>query len=165
MVKFLRNRAGVTLAELLMVVAIIGIIILIVPRLLTQGVRFYLLHNAKIEIQRDARAGLDLVNRFLRQAESSTVVIDQATGQPPYSRIRFTGIDGQNYKFYQQGTNLYQVARSSSVISKNLRYIAFTYPRYDDPSIISVAMTMERATYQGGTKALELSIEKVRVMN
>ena len=55
--------------------------------------------------------------------------------------------------------------QSSVAITGNLRYIAFTYPRSDDPTIISVAVTMEKATYEGGTKALELSIEKVRIMN
>jgi len=62
--------------------------------------------------------------------------------------------------FYQQGTVLYQVAQSTTAISQNLHYIAFTYPRTDDPTIISVAITMEKATYEGGYKALELSIRK-----
>lgn len=149
----------------MMVVAILGIVFTMGPTLLTQVVRFYYLHLAKTEIQRDARASLDVINRFLRQAQASTVVVDQATGQPPYSRITFGLLDGTSMRFYQQGQTLYQVNRSTIAISSNLRYIAFTYPRSDDPTILSVAMTMEKAIYQGGTKALELSVEKVRVMN
>jgi prepilin-type N-terminal cleavage/methylation domain-containing protein len=160
-----RNNRGVTFMEMLVVVAIIGIVSLVGPRIIVQLVRFVQLHTAKIEIQRDARASLSIINRFLRQAQSSTVVIGQKSNQPPYSEISFTGIDNQNYIFYQSGNSLYQVATSTTVISKNLRFIAFTYPRSDDPSIISVSITMEKSTYQGGTKALELSIEKVRVMN
>ena len=151
--------------EGMMVVAIIGIVAMIVPRLTIQVVNFYQLHQAKVEIQRDARACLDLVNRFLRQAKASTVVVDQAANQPPYSRITFTTIQGQTMSFYQSGTIFYQAAQSTTAISQNLHYIAFTYPRSDDPTIISVAMTMEKATYEGGYKALELSIQKVRVMN
>jgi hypothetical protein len=46
-----------------------------------------------------------------------------------------------------------------------LRYIAFTYARTDDPSILSVSITTEKETYESGTKALQMAIEKVRVMN
>ena len=153
------------MAETLMVVAIIGIVALLGPKLIVSAVNFYQLHSAKSEIQRDARVCLDLINRFLRQAQGSTVKISQVSGQPPYSQIQFTTISGQNVNFYQQGHQLYQVLQSSVAITGNLRYIAFTYPRSDDPTIISVAVTMEKATYEGGTKALELSIEKVRIMN
>lgn len=148
-----------------MVIAILGVVFMIGPQLLTQITNYYYLHNAKIEIQRDARAGLDSINRFLRQASASTVIIDQATNQPPYSRISFTTASGQKMQYYQSGTKLYQVGLSTMAISQDLRYIAFTYPRSDDPTIISVAMTMEKSTYRGGSKALELSIEKVRIMN
>ncbi len=165
MVKHLLNRRGFTFVEMMMTCVIVGLIALTAPKLLTNLIQFYQLHNAKIEIQRDARVALDIINRFMRQARSYTVVIDQVTNQPPFSRISFTTTDGDYVSFYQSGTTLYQVKTTTSTLSKNLHYIAFTYPRSDDPSIISVALTMERSTYQGGKKALELSIEKVRVMN
>jgi prepilin-type N-terminal cleavage/methylation domain-containing protein len=165
MVNRLNSRSGFTLMESLMVAAIIGVVVLIGPKVMVNLVRFYNLHTAKIEIQRDARVALDLINRLLRQGKSYTVVIDQATNQPPYSRISFETVSGEDVTFYQKGTELFIVNPSTVAISKNLRYIAFTYPRSDDPTIVSVAITMEKATYQGGKKALELSIEKVRVMN
>ena len=45
--------------------------------------------------------------------------------------------------------------------------IAMSGPTTRPPAraIIAVAMTMEELSYEGTTKALELSIEKVRVMN
>jgi len=153
------------LMEAIIVIAILGVLASTMPRILVQIVRFYQLHEAKIEIQRDARTCLDLINRFLRQGVSSSVVVDQAAGQPPYSRVTFTTVQGQGMRFYQSGTTLYQVAESTTVISKNVQYIAFTYPRTDDPTIMSVALTMEKSTYEGGSKALELSIQKVRIMN
>jgi len=165
MVKRLLHRRGYSLVEMMLVVAIVGLIATVTPKLFTQMIRFYQLHNAKVEIQRDARVCLDNMNRFMRQAVASSVMIDQVAGQPPFSRISFRTLDGQNILFYQSGNELFQVAQSTASLSKNLQFIAFTYPRSDDPTIISVAMTMEKATYQGGFKALELSIEKVRVMN
>jgi prepilin-type N-terminal cleavage/methylation domain-containing protein len=160
-----KNRNGLTLVEMMVVVAIIGFAVVAGPKLLVNAIRFFQLHTAKVAIQRDARSSLEIINRFLRQAVSSSVVIDQLAGQPPYSRISFKGFDGKTFMFYQQNSTLYQVALSTTPIAKNLRYIAFTYPRSDDPTIISVAMTMEKSTYEGGSKALELSIEKVRLMN
>jgi len=161
----LKQQQGYTLIEMIIVVAIIGIVAFMGPSLIFQFVRFYTLHEAKIEIQRDARADLDMINRFLRQAQSSTVIVDEATNQPPLSRITFTTVEGQTMSFYQSGKTLYEVGQSTIALSQNLQYIAFTYPRTDDPTIISVAMTMEKDTYQGQFKALELSIQKVRIMN
>jgi hypothetical protein len=54
---------------------------------------------------------------------------------------------------------------NTTTLSKNIGYIAFTYPRTDDVSIISVAVTMQTPTYLGQKKTLQLSIQKVRVMN
>ena len=159
------DQSGFSLMEAMMVVAIVGLVAFAGPKIMIQVINFYQLHQAKIEIQRDARACLDLINRFLRQAKSSTVVVDQITNQPPYSRVTFTTVQGQSMSFYQSGATLYQGAQSTTAISKNLQYIAFTYPRTDDPTIMSVAITMEKATYEGGYKALELSIQKVRIMD
>src|SRR5687768_14988302 len=123
---------GYTLVEMLMVVGIIGIVATMGPKIIIQLIRHERMHNAKITIQRDARACLDVINRFLRQAQASSVTIDQLTNQPPASRVSFTGLDGQRYLFYQQGRKLYQVGISTTMISDNVRYIAFTYPRSDD---------------------------------
>ena len=152
------------MTELMVVLAIIGLFTLLAPTMFTHTIRFWYLHTAKVEIQRDARAAFSNINRFLRQATYTSITIDNAAGQPPCSRISFTTVQGQRYLFYQKNNSLYQVAQSTATLSTNLRYIAFTYPRSDDPTIISVSMTMEKATYQGGTKALELSVEKVRIM-
>ncbi|MDE2511790.1 MAG: hypothetical protein KGL74_11770, partial [Elusimicrobia bacterium] len=40
--------------------------------------------------QRDARASLDVINRFLRESYQSGIVIDTPAGQGPYSHIAFT---------------------------------------------------------------------------
>jgi uncharacterized protein (TIGR02599 family) len=159
------DRRGYTLIEVLVTVAILALLALVTAPLTLHLVRFFRLNNAKLEIQRDARVSLDTINRFLRQANSATVVIGQQAGQPSHSRIDFTTYQGRAMSFYQQGRTLYQVAGSTSTLSNNLRFIGFSYPRSDDPTILSVAVTMEHATYQGRTKVLELSIQKVRVMN
>lgn len=164
--KIPRGRRGYSLVEVLMVVAIIGILSTVGPTLLIQMQNFFLMTSARYEIQRDARTTLDTVNRGLRQAVATTVVMDTPAGQGPFSRIRFRHVDGTYMEFRQSGSSLIMVrGTTQSIISKNLVYIAFTYPHTDDTSIISVSITMGKQIQLGRRKVLELTIQKVRVMN
>ncbi len=162
----LSARRGFTLTEAMVVVAISGVVMAAAAPLLVQMTNFWRQTTARNAIQRDVRVSLDTMNRFLRQAKSATVVLDQAAGQPPYSRVTFTSIQGQTVSFYQTGGTLYMKRDAVvSILSKNLAYIAFTFPKSDDVTLLSVAMTTQASTYLGGRKALQLSIQKVRVMN
>ena len=149
-----------------MVVGIIGVLFAIGPTLLINLQNFYLTTTARGEIQRDARTALDTINRYLRQGKMGTIYIDTPSGQGPYSRVQFTHVDGRSMTFRQNGNQLIQkIDTVESVISKNLAYLAFTYPRTDDPSILSVAITMNKSIQLGQRKVLELTIQKVRIMN
>jgi prepilin-type N-terminal cleavage/methylation domain-containing protein len=160
------GRRGYTLTEMMMVVAIIGILASVGPTLLIGIQNFFLMTSARYEVQRDARATLDTVNRYLRQAVAATVVIDTPASQGPYSRIRFKLVDGRYMEFRQSGSSLIQQMDTRvSTITSNLVYIAFTFPRTDDPSIVSVSITMGKNIQLGRRKVLELTIQKVRIMN
>lgn len=164
--KKLRSRLGYTLTELMIVVAIVGSVSTVGPLMLTQLQNFYLMTTARNDIERDARNSLDFMNRFLRQAVDGTIVIDTPASQGPYSRVRFKHIDGRYVEFRQSGSSLLAVVdRNTTVLSKNLVYIAFTFPRSEDPTIVSVSMTMGKAIQLGRRKVLELTIQQVRIMD
>jgi type II secretory pathway component PulJ len=147
-------------------VAILGIVFALGPAILTNVTRFSRLSRARLETQRNARDALNQINQSLRQADASSVIISNESSQSPFSSIMFSTIDGRSMKFYQQNDKLNFVNNgSTNTVADGLRYIAFTYPRTDNSTIISVSVTFERDTYQGGTKALQMAIEKVRIMN
>jgi len=171
-------KRGYTLMEMMIVVAIMGVLILAAPRTFIKSYQFVQLMMARVEIQKNARGALANINRDLRQAVASSVNIGSISGQPSHSCIYFAKYNssgGQDYMtYYQNGNKLYQARSAAAItscshtgkmIANNLRYIAFTYPRTDDDTILSISITFEKATYEGGTKALQMAVEKVRIMN
>lgn len=174
MKKITKNRSGLTLVELMVASTIIAIIMVGISTFFTQGINFFRVSQAKLDVQRDARSALDNINRQLRQAKASTIVIDRKdTAQPPYSRIYFETIRGKYVTFYQDVTSLYQLVGDTptgghkNLLSDNLETISFTYPQTDDDTILHVSLCMVKVPhpYIKGAKALQLSIAKVRVMN
>lgn len=156
-----------TLVELMMTVGIIAVVALIAAPLMVQTARFYLLTRSKVLIQRDARGVMETITKSLRQARSSTIVLDRFdASQPYYSRLRFTTVNNAAYAYYQQGLSLYQVKDGvTRRLSENMRFVTFYFPKSSDLSIISVSLTFEKSTYQGRSKALHVASERVRVMN
>jgi prepilin-type N-terminal cleavage/methylation domain-containing protein len=167
------KRNGFTLTELMVSIAILGLLSVVIGSFLVNGIRFYRLTTAKGEIQRDVRNSIDLINRTLRQAQGDTVSISRYnSSQPFFSKIEFTHINGDSYRFYQLGSKFYIGKKAAGAASwtdnkmaENLRVLLFAYPRLDDDTIISVSLCFEKATYQGASKVLQLSVEKIRIMN
>lgn len=151
----------------MMVVAILGIMSSVAANLFLQTNRYFIFTRVRGDLQREARACMYLMTRELRQAQSNSIIIDRSsTSQPFYSRITFTKIQGTTITFQQNGNKLEQViGNQKTTLSKNVRYMAFSFPRSDTLSIISVSMTLEEQIYQGQKKALHMASEKVQVMN
>jgi hypothetical protein len=160
------NNKGWTIAEMAMVAAVIGIVAMIGPQLINQTTKVFVLSKAKLELQREARAAMYLITRELRQAQSNTITIDQLNGQPYYSRIRFTKIQNVNVSIAQKNNAiLLTIGNDTTTLSQNLNYLSFTFPRSDDMTIVSVALTLQEQIYGGLFKALHMASERVRVMN
>lgn len=166
MVKARGGRAGYSLTEMMLAVAIIGILATVGARVMLQVNRFFIMTNTRTDLQREARDLMAVINRNLRQARAESITIDAVPGQPFYSRLTFTKVQGTTMTFYLNGTSLTQVTGAKNrVLTKNVKHLAFTFPRSDDLSIVSVSVTLEKGIYQGRTKALHMASEKVRVMN
>ncbi len=75
---WLRNESGFTLAELLVVAAVIGLVMAGVFVIQQEGQQAYLLGSSRVETQQNARIALDLMTRELRSA-TSLVSLPSAT--------------------------------------------------------------------------------------
>ena len=109
-----------------------------------------------------------LLTRELRQAQSNTITISQATGQPYYSQISFQkfGSAQTALTYSQSGSNLtLSNGINTSTLTTNLAYLAFTFPHSDDMTIVSVSLTLQKHIYGDQFKALHMASERVRVMN
>lgn len=161
-----RRQRGFTLVETVITASILCMLALVIVPLLLHSTKFFLLNRTRVELQRDARAALAVITKSLRQAQSSTIVISQVAGQPYYSQIAFTDVGGVSY-VYRQTTTVLQEIRGTTTrtLSDDLRFLNFYFPRSDDMTIVSVSLTLEKAIYEGKTKALHVATERVRVMN
>lgn len=167
------RRRGVTLMEMIMVLGIVSVLFSIAGPIITNANRQFILTRTKMELQQEARSIMYVITRSLRQARADSIEISRYNAsQPFYSKIEYTTEQSSNtlvsnsMTFQQEGTVLYQVLGGSKrVISRNLDYLAFTFPRSDDMGIISVSLTLKKNIYQRQTKALHMASEKVMVMN
>lgn len=164
-----RSCSGYTLIELMVAVAVLGIIAVTGGRLLTKVFEFNLQSTARIGIQRDLRASMNIINRSLRQARADTVILTQAADGPPYSMITFTSVEGSTVTFRQSGRRLIQditgANERTAILARNVEYIAFSYPQTDDNTIVSVSITLKKSTYLRRAAVLQMAITKIRLMN
>src|ERR1019366_1930114 len=126
--RMVKGQKGWTIVELLIASAIVGLIAMLAPPLITTTTKYFILGRAKLELQREARGAMYIIERELRQAQSATLSIDQAAGQPYYSRLNFTKVQGTTVTLTQTGNVLTLTAGSNiSTLTKNLAYIAYTF--------------------------------------
>ena len=124
-----RDTRGFTLAELLVVCAILGFMMAALFTLQRQGQLAYLTGSARVEVQQNARLALDTMITDLRSAQtvagSTTQVLSAidgncATGTPPGNgggtTVDFTAQDGHTVRYQLTGTNLERVDNGTTTV-------------------------------------------------
>ena len=161
------RRAGYSLVEVMITVAILGIISSVGATMMLSANRFFMLTKTRNDLQKEARTALYVMTRELRQGTVASITIDRlSANQPFYSRITFAKIQGNTMVFEQSGHNLIQLDGTHKItLSTRVEYLAFTFPRSDQLSILGVSLTLQENTYQGQKKALHMASEQVQVMN
>lgn len=165
-----RSPRGFTFVEVLVTLAIVGILFGVIPQIIMQVVRFYNLSMDRLALQRDARIVTEIVVSNLRKAVSTTVRIDQVdvSTQPPYSRIRFETIKGSTVTVWQENNKLYVtdsvVSPLPRVVTPYLRYLAFTYVGTMDDSVMSVNLCLEKESFRK-KRIYNVTNDRVLILN
>jgi prepilin-type N-terminal cleavage/methylation domain-containing protein len=122
MLKSLRDQRGFTLAELLVVTAIIGMVMAGIFTLQLQGQQVYLYGSNRVETQQNARVALDLMTRDLRSAQSVTTI---ASAQD----ITFVDENGNSVRYKLSGSTLNRTDTANGTIALlgGVQSLTFTY--------------------------------------
>jgi len=169
-----KQESGVTLIELAIVIAIIGVIFGIGPLFMKQMSRYFIISRVNMDLLRQTRATIGLMTRNIKQAKRDSIVIDRLDGsQPYYSYIRFARLDGTLIKYYQSGHYLIMevtppppsVLTIRRTLIDCLRFIVFAPTRSDDLNLITVRISTVKNIYEGQAKNLNMASAKINVMN
>ena len=95
----LRDERGFTLTELLVVMAVLGIILAGVFAIQQEGTQSYLMGASRVEVQQNARTTLELMVRDFRSAQSVTTLGGA-------SDVTFVDQNGATVRYQLVGTTL-----------------------------------------------------------
>lgn len=124
----IRDQRGFTLAELLVVTAVLGLILTGVVLLQQQGQQTYLIGAHRVEVQQNNRAALELMVRELRSAKSITAV-------PSATNLTFVDENSVTTQYQLAGTILNRtVAGTTTPLIGGVQSMTMTYCSGWDPS-------------------------------
>jgi prepilin-type N-terminal cleavage/methylation domain-containing protein len=114
------NQRGFTLTELLVSLALLGMILGGVYTLQSQGLYSYLMGAAKVEVQQSARGAVDLMIRELRSATSVTAI--------SASDVTFVDQNGATIRYNLTSGSLQRTFNATvDVLAESVQNLAFTY--------------------------------------
>ena len=129
----MEKQKGFTLIELAIVVALLGILGYGIVTFFRNTFRTWWQTSQQIDAQQKARAAMDEMTRFIRQARPVVnIVVGEQVGEDPNTMISFPHIDGRQISYFQSGDSLRRVVDgvTTDVIPEDLVSIAFVL---DDP--------------------------------
>ena len=132
----IKNKNGFSLIELMVVLAILGIIILGLVTFFTGGTKSWVAGQSQLEAQRNARQAMDRMVKEIREA-------DYINSSSVSSQIDFnTPFDGSiSYSLSESG----DLKRGFNLIINNVQSLAFTYFDNSDTAV-DLPLTVETAS-------------------
>jgi len=118
-----RDRRGFSLAELLIVIAILGLMLAGIVTIQMQGQKAYLIGSHRVEAQQNGRVALELMVRELRSAQSVTAI-------PSATNMTFVDENGNTIQYQLAGTVINRITGGvatpliGGVVSFNLTYFS-----------------------------------------
>ncbi|NIM03857.1 prepilin-type N-terminal cleavage/methylation domain-containing protein [bacterium] len=149
----MEKQKGFTLIELAIVIALLGILGYAIVTFFTNTYRSWWQTSQQIDAQQKARAALDEMTRFIRQARPVTaLVVGEQAGEDDDTMITFTHIDGRQFQYYQSGDSLQRVVdgATTEVISEDLASIFFILDSTSSPTQVDISNLTVQTPVTGG---------------
>ena len=125
----MKNQSGYTMLELVLVIALLGIIAGVVARMFIWGVDIFTFVSNRKDVLQTSRIGMEVLVRDLRSVKSA-IDINSATG----NQFDFYNLDDENIVFvYSSGT----LTRNSNSMVEGLSAFQFTYYDVNDNVLTS----------------------------
>lgn len=129
---YIKNKKGVSLIELLIVITILGIVILGLVTFFTGGTRSWIAGQSQLTAQRNARQAMDLMVRELRHSERLIIRQDDKV---KVSIPDLTGAGGPSYHvtyYLKNGDSVYRKKEvggsTDNILIDDVLNLEFTYP-------------------------------------
>jgi Tfp pilus assembly protein FimT len=161
------SRSGVTMAELCIAIAAMGLLVLALPRFFSQLNKSFMAASTNSSSQENARVGTQEILRLLTIARSSTVTLTQQSGEDPYSEIDYTNTSNVPMAIYQKNSNLIHLANGVEhvLLKKSLVRLVFAYPDLSDPNLIQVTVTVKDSLGTNKSRTMGTVPKKIHLEN
>src|SRR5258708_3298359 len=161
------SQKGFTLIELMIAVAVMGLLALVVGKLVSAGMQYWFETYAQITTQQKVRVARDYVLNNLRYATITSVMISKSnTAEPNSSMVSFVDVYGNTQSYYQQNGDLLvndwrlgkPSAQTSKLISHDLQQFSVYYPNQKDFSHIDFSLYVKKWPYNTAQKQIQIQL-------
>jgi len=168
--RVLRRKSGITLVELLIAVAFVGLLALAVVRLLQPTLVYFKHTQSRQQAMLQARACLETLQRLLSNGKASTMTISTPSGTPTVqnSRAQFLTTDNSSYiiTWSSSPMNSVQVFQTpqgqataiNTILARNVTGLAFGWDMRD-PAIITINLQMTIPLDSSGSSTSVLTLQ------
>jgi prepilin-type N-terminal cleavage/methylation domain-containing protein len=118
---FIKNKNGFSLIEMMVAVAILGVIVLGLVTFFTGGTKSWVAGQSQLAAQRNARQAMDIMVREIREASD---IIASSTSS---KKISFNTPWSTNLEYSWLGEKWDPILRGNTHLINNVQSLAFTY--------------------------------------